>query len=164
MCRFNKANHSMESKNNTRSNEGTMLEVSGDIWGYPATAVIAITTNGSLTRDGRAVLGRGCARQAAERFPGLQQRLGSLMTLNGNHVQLIRPGLVSFPVEESAWSLPDLQLIARSAEELRSLADRKGWEQIIVPRPGCGGGGLSWRDVAPLLAAHFDDRFLVIDR
>ncbi|HEY5975178.1 MAG TPA: ADP-ribose-binding protein, partial [Geobacteraceae bacterium] len=131
---------------------------------YLGTAVIAVTTNGSVTRDGRAVLGRGCARQAGERFPGLPSRLGGLLRAHGNHVQLITDGLVSFPVEESAWSLPELGLIARSAAELRSLADRQGWQRVVVPRPGCGGGGLAWHDVRPLLAAWFDDRFIVIGR
>lgn len=71
-------------------------------------------------------------------------------------------GLVSFPVEESPWAVPDLHLIRRSALELRAFADVEGWAQIIVPRPGCGGGGLAWEDVRLLLADVFDDRFTVI--
>jgi len=139
-----------------------MQEVYGDIWDYLGKAVIVITTSGSLTRDGRAVLGRGCARQAAERFPNLALQLGAMLQEQGNHVHNLGNGLVSFPVEESAWALPDLRLIARSALELKELADREGWETIVVPRPGCGGGGLSWHEVRSLLMSQFDDRFLVI--
>jgi hypothetical protein len=139
-----------------------MQEVYGDIWDYLGKAIIVITTSGSLTRDGRAVLGRGCARQAAERFPDLALQLGALVLEQGNHVHNLGNGLASFPVEESAWSLPDLGLIARSARELRELADRERWETIVVPRPGCGGGGLSWGEVRSLLISQFDDRFLVI--
>lgn len=139
-----------------------MRETSGDIWEYLGQAVIAITTSGSVTRDGRAVLGRGCARQAGLRSPYLAVHLGSLIRAGGNHVYFLGDGLVSFPVEESAWSLPDPALIARSAAELRALADREGWEMVVVPRPGCGGGGLSWDAVRPLLAPFFDDRFTVI--
>jgi hypothetical protein len=139
-----------------------MLELTGDIWDYLGTAVIAVTTNGSVTRDGRAVLGRGCARQAGRHFPALPALLGQLIRAHGNHVQLIADGLVSFPVEESAWSLPDPRLIRRSAGELRVLADARQWRRIVVPRPGCGGGGLAWRDVSPLLTDLFDDRFFVI--
>src|SRR5512137_480011 len=109
-----------------------MQEVYGDIWDYLGRAVIVITTSGSLTRDGRAVLGRGCARQAAERFPNLALQLGALVSEQGNHVHNLGNGLASFPVEESAWALPDLRLIARSARELKELADREGWETIVV--------------------------------
>jgi hypothetical protein len=139
-----------------------MREVTGNIWDYLGSAIIAITTNGMVTSDGRAVFGRGCARQARERFPDLPQRLGSLLRKGGNHVQCLGDGIVSFPVEETPWENPDLRLIRRSAEELCSLADRHCWQRVVVPRPGCGGGGLAWEDVRPCLEQIFDDRFIVI--
>jgi hypothetical protein len=141
---------------------GLIREITGDIWEYLGKAVICISTNGHLTRKGEAVLGRGCARQAREHFPALPARLGALLLEAGNHVQVIQDGLVSFPVEESPWATPDLRLIRRSAEELRVLADLEGWSRVVVPRPGCGGGGLDWSEVRPLLAGLFDDRFTVI--
>jgi hypothetical protein len=140
-----------------------MLETVGDIWEHADRGdIIAITTNGSLTRDGRAVLGRGVAKQAALRFPGIADTLGRLLANEGSHVFDLGSGIVSFPVEETAWSQPDLRIIARSAQELRLLADRSGWQRVVVPRPGCGGGGLAWKDVQPLLAPWFDRRFTVI--
>ena len=140
-----------------------MLETVGDIWEHADRGeVIVITTNGSLTRDHRAVLGRGVARQAAIRFPRLADALGRLLAEEGSHVFDLGDCIVSFPVEETAWSQPDLRIIARSAEELRQLADRSGWQRVVVPRPGCGGGGLAWKDVRPLLAPWFDQRFTVI--
>jgi hypothetical protein len=139
-----------------------MIETTGNIWDYLGSALVVITTNGSLTRDGRAVLGRGVARQALDFFPDLPTRLGALLVAGGNHVHDLGGDLVSFPVEETAWSLPELGLIARSCRELRTLADERGWQRLVVPRPGCGGGGLAWSDVAPLLAAYFDDRFMLI--
>jgi len=139
-----------------------MLEITGDIWEYVASGVIVITTNGSKTRDGRAIFGRGVARQAALRYPDLAEILGTRLTTEGNRVFDLGHGIATFPVEESPWSLPDLRIIARSAEELRLLADRSGWQRIIVPRPGCGGGGLAWQEVRPLLEPWLDDRFTVI--
>jgi len=141
-----------------------MLETIGDIWEYTAMGVVAITTNGSLTRDGRAILGRGVAKQAGVRVPGLAGKLGRMIAEQGNHVFDLGCGIVSFPVEETAWSHPDLRIIARSAAELVLLADRSGWERIVVPRPGCGGGGLFWKEVKPLLESCFDHRFLVINK
>ena len=139
-----------------------MIELTGNIWDHLGAAVIVITSSGSVSRDGRAVLGRGCARQAGARFPNLAFELGVLISEQGNHVHRLGNGLVSFPVEESAWSLPDLRLIRRSALELRSLADREEWSIVVVPRPGCGGGGLAWGDVRSILVEQFDDRFMII--
>jgi glucose-6-phosphate isomerase len=65
-------------------------------------------------------------------------------------------------VEESAWEHPDLRLISRSARELRELADRESWKVVVVPHAGCGGSGLEWREVRPLLEEYFDDRFIVM--
>lgn len=141
-----------------------MFETVGDIWAFADTGIIAITTNGSTTPDGRAIFGRGVARQAANRFPYIAEKLGRLLKDKGNHVFDLGSGIVSFPVEETAWSLPDLRIIARSAQELRSLADISGWQQIVVPRPGCGGGGLAWEDVMPVLSSCFDVRFTIISR
>ncbi|WP_277057537.1 ADP-ribose-binding protein [Trichlorobacter lovleyi] len=139
-----------------------MREMQVDIWSYQGQAVIAITTNGSLTLDGRAIMGKGVAKQAAERFPELRHQLGRLLQVRGNHVHELMPGLVSFPVEETPYSLPELRLIRRSAEELRLLADQCGWTQVLVPRPGCGGGGMRWQEVQPVLEEFFDDRFIVV--
>jgi hypothetical protein len=139
-----------------------MLETVGNIWEYAAGGLIVITTNGSLTPDGRAIFGRGVAREAATRFPGLAVKLGRLLKEKGNQVLDLGDGIVTFPVEETPWSLPDRRIIARSAQQLRALADNSRWQRIVVPRPGCGGGGLAWQDVRPLLEEWFDDRFTVI--
>ena len=109
-----------------------MFEVTGNIWEYSDTSIIVITTNGSLTRDGRAILGRGVARQAAGRFPQIAEESGKLLAEYGSHVFALKCGIVTFPVEDTAWSLPDLRLIARSAHELRTMADHSGWERVVV--------------------------------
>jgi hypothetical protein len=132
------------------------------MWSFLGKAVVAITTGGSVSKDGRALLGRGCAAHAAVHFPDLADRLGRMLQERGNHVHLLYAGLISFPVEETAWSLPDPRLIRRSALELRELADCEGWGQIVVPRPGCGYGGLVWQEVKPLLEPLLDERFIMI--
>lgn len=139
-----------------------MRETEGNIWDHVGRAIIAVTTGGLVGINGKAVMPRGCARQAAERFPELPQLLGEMIAGRGNHVHLLSYGIVSFPVEETPFEIADPKLILRSARELVALADREGWREVVVPRPGCGGGGLSWSEVRPLLADILDDRFLII--
>ncbi|MHB8708416.1 MAG: macro domain-containing protein [Desulfuromonadales bacterium] len=140
-----------------------MREVACNLWElHENGAIVCITTNGAVSRRGRAQLLRGCARQAAERFPDLASRLGALIASEGNHVHDLGDGLVSFPVEETPYDNPDSDIIRRSAMELVKLADRRHWREIILPRPGCGSGGLDWKDVRPRIEPLLDDRFVVI--
>lgn len=140
-----------------------MGEVTGDLWLQHAEGgVVAITTSGLLNKSGAAVMPRGCALQAKQRFPRLPQTLGDLIRMHGNHVFDLGQRLVSFPVEDDPYRVADLRLIERSCRELVELADYKGWRQVCVPRPGCGGGGLEWAEVRPVLMQYFDARFLVI--
>jgi O-acetyl-ADP-ribose deacetylase (regulator of RNase III) len=141
-----------------------MKEIEGNLWDYHGKNIIAITTNGLVTGKGEAVFGHGCARQARERFPGLARRLGASLAERGNHVTYLGDGIVNFPVEHTPYETPDMQLIERSARELVFLADSMGWETVVVPRPGCGGGGLEWNEVRPILERHLDGRFLVITK
>ena len=77
-----------------------MREASRNLWElHEKGAIVCITTYGAVSRQGRAQLLRGCARQAAE---------------------------------------------------------------IILPRPGCGSGGLDWKDVRPRIEQILDDRFVLI--
>jgi hypothetical protein len=134
-----------------------------DLWDlHAAGAVVAVTTNGLVGRDGRARLGRGCARQAGERFPWFAAKLGAAIVSGGNHVVHLGERLVAFPVEHHPLERPDLALIARSAAELAALATEQGWTEVALPRPGCGGGGLEWSEVRPVIVPRLDGRFVVV--
>jgi len=140
-----------------------MKELAGDLWEFHARgAVAAITTNGQVQKDGTCPMPRGCASQARERYPQLPWVLGQQLIYHGNHVLDLGGRIVSFPVEHSPQENPSLGLIERSCRELVELTDYKGWTQVVVPRPGCGGGGLAWNEVRPILAKYFDDRFVVV--
>jgi hypothetical protein len=58
--------------------------------------------------------------------------------------------------------MPEPRLIDQSCRELVELTDYKSWSRVVVPRPGCGGGGLEWPALRSMLERYFDDRFLVI--
>jgi hypothetical protein len=149
-----------------------MIEVKGNLWTYPAD-VRVITTNGFIKKNGECVMGRGCALEAAKKWPELPQILGSKITDHGNrvHVLLGRAGpdnaLLSFPVKHRWMEKADLELIRASAYQLEHIITEIEWgapDQLVVvlPRPGCGNGGLKWEDVKPVLEPILDDRFHVI--
>lgn len=147
-----------------------MIERTGDLWAYPA-AWICIPTNGMRRKgDGSAVMGAGLAKTAAELCPELPAHLGKLLLAHGNHVLNLglwdvngrEIHLVSFPTKEH-WNRPShLDLIRRSARELRADFSRVEGA-IAMPRVGCGFGGLGWSVVQPVLHEELPgDQFVVV--
>jgi hypothetical protein len=142
-----------------------MKEITGDLFAQKADA-LCITTNGVVKKDGACVMGRGCALTAKAKWPQIEYVLGSLLTKHGNHCYVLlrvdQTDIVSFPTKND-WKIDSkLPLIQQSCQELVGLADIHGWCNIVLPRPGCGNGGLQWKDIKPVLEKYLDDRFSVI--
>lgn len=139
-----------------------MFELQADFWKTEAD-YRCITTNGALRLNRHAIMGAGIAAHARLRYPELEVILGKLIKKNGNHVCLLVHNLISFPTKVH-WNMnSDLDLITRSARELVALANTLPTaNRIIITRPGCGMGRLSWNVVKPRLAPILDDRFIVV--
>jgi len=61
------------------------------------------------------------------------------------------------------WAcVADIEIIKKSAKFLAQQIDKLKWNRIILPRPGCGAGELSWEEVSPVLQQYLDDRFFAI--
>lgn len=144
-----------------------MKEFCGNLWEVPCDLRV-VTTNGSRNRRGAAVMGRGCAKEATERITGIEFHFGKLLARYGNRVmRLTSPArngwaLASFPVKHHWHETGDPALIRRSAKQLVALADKFGYRDVLIPRPGCGNGSLRWQDVRPILEQVLDDRFTVV--
>jgi hypothetical protein len=137
-----------------------MIQVTGNLWTYPADIRI-ITTNGTVKRDGTAVMGRGCALEAARLHPDLPLVLGTHLQLVGNvPLLLAKRQLMTFPVKHHWMQAADPELIVRSARIVAGLA--KPDLTYVMPRPGCGNGRLSWTDIKPLIADILPDNIHVI--
>lgn len=139
-----------------------MEEIKGNLWDFWPEHIIVITTNGFVKNNGECVMGRGCAREARDRFPWIAKWLGDFIKLYGNHVYYLGEGIVSFPVKHNWWKKSDFTLIERSTQELVAITNKMRWPIVVVPRPGCGNGGLDWKDVKPILEKYLDDRFKII--
>ncbi|CAA9381680.1 MAG: hypothetical protein AVDCRST_MAG93-9220 [uncultured Chloroflexia bacterium] len=142
-----------------------MQEIRGNLWAVEADLRL-ITTNGEITKSGKVVMGRGCAKEARDGVPGIDIRLAGLVAKHGNRVmrcaRVNGADLATFPVKHKWRESADLDLIRQSAVQLVTLTDRFGYQNVVLPRPGCGNGRRKWADVAPILKEVLDDRFSVV--
>jgi len=160
-----------------------MREQVGDIWEIEC-AARCVTTNGELLSDRlTAIMGRGVALQAKERYPWMPKLLGGLLRAHGNHVYDLGSWdgarLISFPTKHYWRESSDLRLIRQSCKELRSLIfpetgmidgmprpkDFPAITGIVaLTRPGCGNGNLSWDSVKPILEQELPESNFVVVR
>jgi len=145
-----------------------MFEIQGNLWKLPAD-IICVTTNGFVKADGKAVMGRGCAKEATKLIPGIEEELAKKIKTHGNNVAYLAEHrgrkILSFPVKHNWWEEASLELIERSCQQLKFYVNDIYNNQrrfIVVPRPGCGNGKLEWIDVKPICEEYFDDRFGVV--
>jgi len=136
----------------------------GDIFAWPNADGIVVPTNCSVRSDGAAVMGRGVALAAAQRWPDIPWALGARLRAGDTHVFRIAsgPGVFIFPVKNKWQQNADLDLIARSASELVDVVIMYHCHDVVLPRVGTGNGRLSWDLVRPVLALTLDDRFTVL--
>lgn len=146
-----------------------------DIYNLPQgpNEILCITTNGVIKKDGSAVMGKGIALTADERF-GISADLGRLLKEYKNHVFDMgmrtdsktgrQVHIVTFPTKHHWKDDSDINLVKQSIQELVELCDRKGYTKCYTTAPGCALGHLDWEtQVKPLMDAAMDDRFIVAD-
>lgn len=140
-----------------------MKETFGNMWGSCFDGCVrCITTNGFIKKSGEAVLGRGCAKEAADRFKDLPKKLGTKLAMDGNNVHYFPEyDLITFPVKHH-WREPaDPILIKRSAKQLRDIATITSI-YFILPRPGCKNGQLEWSEVKKVIEGILPDNVIAI--
>jgi hypothetical protein len=79
--------------------------------------------------------------------------------------------IISFPTKHHWRENSNIYLIKKSAEELEALIryriQIKLWDEnvtILLPRPGCGNGGLNWSYVKPVIAPILSDNVTIISK
>lgn len=148
-----------------------MKEIHGDMFSYLGRMKfkLFITTNGFIKNDGYAVMGRGNAARAVtvmkeELNINLPDLVGKALKINGNKINRITSQLYTFPVKHDWFDRARRTLIKQSVKELEEIIKKDNNPDLIyvVPRPGCGNGGLNWiKDVKPLME-HLPDNVWVI--
>jgi hypothetical protein len=137
-----------------------MIEVKKNLFEVPANW-LCITTNGIVKDGGFAVMGKGCALEAAQKFWDLPGILGERIKEDGNNVHFLKNfgsedyvpqnplyydkfvivSIYSFPTKHHYKDKADLELIERSCQQLKTK-----WNLACLKR----GEGYAW-DVIPCI-------------
>lgn len=166
-----------------------MKEIKKDLFeciNDPFIKAICITTNSQFSEEGQALMTGGCALECAKRWPETSMRLGKCLKNFGTNIPFIigtldhkgnyvEPNLkmikaekyrcliFSFPTIDNLIDGAKIDLIKRSAEEIKIFADRFQLMGVAMGRPGAGIGGLNWhKEVKPVLEKILDDRFTIV--
>jgi len=147
-----------------------MKEIYGNAWDLFDSGefkLLFITSNGTIKKNGDGVMGRGIAAECKNRYIGSDSTLGENLRKYGNCINILvsledRRKVVSFPVKHNWHETADIELIIRSCREAMCRTANYPEEKFLLPRPGCGNGGLSWEDVKPMIEPILDDRFYIV--
>ena len=131
-----------------------------------------VTTNGVIRKNGDAVLGKGQALEAKKLFPGMEQQLGEYLRKYGNRAFYMGArqvgdhltSVVTFPTKHHYRDNSDLDLIMRSAIQLKEIVIKFQLSKVYLPPVGCGLGRLDYlNQVRPILHKILDDdRFVIV--
>lgn len=136
---------------------------------------IVCTTNNVVRKNGSLVMGRGSAKDFKEKFKYLDWNWGQIVAdhadngIEDYHLLITGPRrldhaqiyLVGLQTKRSWVDDSPMELVVKSCEKLKQLADLMSWRKIVMPRPGCGNGNLRWREVKKEI--QLDKRFVVIE-
>jgi hypothetical protein len=135
---------------------------------YDEADLFVITTNGTIKRNGALVMGRGIARQARDKFLGLDLVLGkriagccdnsstALRADKGGYGLLVSPRwpeakLGVFQVKRRFNDTADLELVQFSVTKLRAWCVTHPGAIVHMDFPGIGNGRLCREDVLPIV-------------
>jgi hypothetical protein len=165
-------------------------QLKGNIFDHLAEAdAVVVTTNGFVKRNGRAVMGRGIAKEMNKKVKDLDLALGKHLRENGNVVGIIGEidgtPIIAMPVKPvmgaldqklphvklskgqtqvPGWGVQaDPNIIAQSTDDLVALVNERGFRDVLMPRPGAGAGELPFERTGPFLNKKLDERFIVAD-
>jgi hypothetical protein len=127
---------------------------------YQEADLFLISTNSTVTRKGALIMGRGIAKEARDRFPGLDKALGYQIYRRcgslGVYGLLISPRwpaarLGAFQVKTEAMQAASLTLIQHSTTALCAWCQEHPQAGVHLNFPGIGAGRLRRELVLPLL-------------
>lgn len=142
----------------------------GNMWtAYDEADYFLITTNSFLKGNGALVMGRGIAREARDRFPGLDHAFGSAIGSRCGHLGYYhllfgsfwkQPKLGAFQVKSHYQNEASMALIQETVYRLRTAAYLEPAKSFHLNFPGIGNGNLLRAVVLPTLDILPDNVFI----
>lgn len=144
-----------------------MKIVKDDLWNSKDTLIL-VTGNSYITKDSKLVMGRGAAKEAVERFPGIDYSIGKMIKDRDAHLQRYGVLIDKFTTEKLSYQLlgvfqvkyhfkdiADLQLIKYSCDVLSTFV--LPWiNSVSINFPGIGYGNRTMEEVLPIIS-HLPD-------
>jgi hypothetical protein len=124
-----------------------------DMWGK--TDLFLFTSNPIVNSRGLAVMGRGIAKQIADKYPQVQREFGDYLKFPGpdfscDRLCIVDNQLVGFFMVKDHWRSPArLDIISDSVDELGAMAS--AYDRIDLNFPGIGNGKLTREAVLPII-------------
>jgi hypothetical protein len=148
-----------------------MIELKCEVWTIAKDCALCITTNGTITQNGNGIMGAGIAGETVRLYEGIEKKLGAYLKNNGHNVGLLHTDtsknldLLVFPTKHEVYYNSDIDLIKRSALQLVQYCMTRDYKKIYIPQPGCGCGGLLWKNVKPVIESILiDDKFIIVNK
>lgn len=133
----------------------------GNIWSaWDASDLFLITANSYIRRDGALAMGRGIAKEARDRLPGIDLTLGEAIRRRCGHKgvygllvspQWPKAKLGLFQVKRHFASRADTIIIEKATSLLHEWSLSHPHTRVDLNFPGIGWGHLSVSDVLPII-------------
>lgn len=138
-----------------------MKGVRGNIWrlaDQDPYGWVVVPTNTCVRKDGKAVMGAGMAKQAADRHPELPRMLAARWEREQDCEGVYdfpEIGIVCLPTKRDWKDSADISMVRTGCRQLAHLATLASEAIFYVPLLGCGLGGLDWTtQVRPIMVAE----------
>lgn len=133
-----------------------MIEHTGNMWDiYKEADYFIFTGNSYIKQNGALVMGRGMAKEVRDKFPGIDKLIGSKIRESCEQIEfyglIVDEKIGVFQVKYHYDEESLLTLIQCSVSCLKQFAKKHLDKQIHMNYPGIGFGGLTKKEVAPLL-------------
>lgn len=138
-----------------------------DIWTYvdrPGNLVL-VTTNNVIKSNGSLVMGKGIAREACIKFPGIDKVFGNMVrTIGEEYGILIADPYAALPIgalqTKYGWMYPSpAALVVSSLYKLRAWMAKHKEVVVHIPLPGSGLGGISVPEATSLVEGAFSEEY-----